>query len=89
MSALKAVRSAISEDVKIHILGFAKADDVHNFVGKGLDSVDTTSPLLRAFKDARANYYEWNGSSFNYCVFVCPSLTSPPLKRSVQVVGSN
>ena len=48
MSALKAVRSAISEDVKIHILGFAKADDVQNFGGKGLDSVDTPSPLLRS-----------------------------------------
>lgn len=86
MSALKAVRSAIPEDVKIHILGFAKADDVQNFVGKGLDSVDTTSPLLRAFKDARANYYEWNGSSFNYyaAIRVPQVLTSPPLKRAVQ-----
>ena len=86
MGALKAVRAAIPDDVQIHILGFAKADEVQNFIGKGLDSVDTTSPLLRAFKDSRANYYEWNGSAFNYytAIRVPQVLTSPPLKRAVQ-----
>ena len=86
MGALKAVRAAIPDDVQVHILGFAKADEVQNFIGKGLDSVDTTSPLLRAFKDSRANYYEWNGSAFNYytAIRVPQVLTSPPLKRAVQ-----
>lgn len=86
MSALNAVRTEIPEDIQVHILGFAKADEVQNFIGRGLDSVDTTSPLLRAFKDSRANYYEWNGSEFNYytAIRVPQVLTNPQLKRAVQ-----
>ena len=85
-SALGAVRDAIPKEVAVHILGFAKADHVHEFQNCGLDSVDTTSPLLRAFKDSRANYYEWDGASFNYftAIRVPQVLTSPPLKRMVQ-----
>ena len=85
-SALGAVRDAIPKQVAVHILGFAKADHVHEFQNCGLDSVDTTSPLLRAFKDSRANYYEWDGASFNYftAIRVPQVLTSPPLKRMVQ-----
>ena len=85
-SALGAVRDAIPKEVAVHILGFAKADHVHEFQNCGLDSIDTTSPLLRAFKDSRANYYEWDGASFNYftAIRVPQVLTSPPLKRMVQ-----
>ena len=57
--ALRAVRAVIPGDVSVHILGFAKAEQVHEFTTENLTSVDTTSPLLRAFKDSRANYYEW------------------------------
>lgn len=54
-NALQAVRDA-APDVRLHILGFAKADDLGEFVGLGIDSFDTTSPVLRAFKDSKANY---------------------------------
>lgn len=53
---LRAVRDA-APDVGMHVLGFAKADNIHEFREFGIDSFDTTSPLLRAFKDAKANYY--------------------------------
>lgn len=53
---LRAVRDA-APDVGLHVLGFAKADNIHEFQEFGIDSFDTTSPLLRAFKDAKANYY--------------------------------
>lgn len=56
-ACLEAVRSAVSYDTKIHILGFAKADDIASFGKYRITSFDTTSPLLRAFKDARQNYY--------------------------------
>jgi hypothetical protein len=84
--ALQAVRAVIPRETQVHILGFAKAEEVHSFLGEGLDSVDTTSPLLRAFKDAKANYYEWNGEGFSYyaAIRVPQVLTSPPLKRMVQ-----
>lgn len=54
--ALQAVRDA-APDVRLHVLGFAKADNIREFEGFGIDSFDTTSPVLRAFKDAKANYF--------------------------------
>lgn len=54
---LRTLRAAIKPETKIHLLGFAKADDIHEFTGYGITSFDSTSPLIRAFKDAKSNYY--------------------------------
>jgi len=54
---LRVVRDAIQSDIDLHILGFAKADDIAEFQSFRIASFDTTSPLLRAFKDAKSNYY--------------------------------
>lgn len=56
--ALYAIRGKISPDIKLHILGFAKAEQIHEFKGYGIASFDSTSPLIRAFKDAKSNYYK-------------------------------
>jgi hypothetical protein len=54
---LRAIREAIPAEVRLHILGFAKADDIGEFRGYEIASFDSASPMIRAFKDARANYY--------------------------------
>lgn len=54
---LRALRDAIKPDTKIHLLGFAKADSIQHFTGYGITSFDSTSPLIRAFMDEKANYY--------------------------------
>lgn len=56
-SCLVAIRDAVPSETRLHILGFAKANEVESFVPLRITSFDTTSPLIRAFKDARANYY--------------------------------
>jgi len=56
-SCVRAVRDAISPDIALHVLGFAKAEDIQQFVEFDISSFDTTSPLRRAFKDSRCNYY--------------------------------
>lgn len=56
-ACLEAVRAAVPLDTRIHVLGFAKADDIATFGPYRITSFDTTSPLLRAFKDAKVNYY--------------------------------
>lgn len=61
--ALRAIRGQIKPSTKLHILGFAKAEQIHEFTDYGIASFDSTSPLIRAFKDARANYYARNNSS--------------------------
>lgn len=61
-------------DAQIHLLGFAKADDIGQFSRYRVSSFDTTSPLLRAFKDARRNYYlrDSNGAMSYYSAIRIP-----------------
>lgn len=56
-AVLDAIRQRIHASTDIHLLGFAKADEIHSFTSFGITSFDSTSPLIRAFKDEKANYY--------------------------------
>ena len=51
------LRKRIKPDTKIHLLGFAKADNIQDFTGYGITSFDSTSPLIKAFKDEKNNYF--------------------------------
>lgn len=55
--ALAAIREAIPSRVRLHLLGFGKIENLAEFQKYGIASFDTTSPLLRAFKDATKNYF--------------------------------
>lgn len=61
---LSAVRNTVPRDTRIHLLGFAKADQMAEFFQYGISSFDTSSPMIRAFKDGSRNYYLSNGSDF-------------------------
>lgn len=58
---LQAIRDKIGPVPQMHLLGFAKADHIDEFTGYGITSFDSTSPLIRAFKDEKSNYYKDNG----------------------------
>lgn len=60
---LKELRASIKAETNIHLLGFAKAERIHEFTNYGITSFDSTSPLIRAFKDAKSNYYLENTTS--------------------------
>lgn len=55
--ALSAIRAAIPSRVRLHLLGFGKIENLTELERYGVASFDTTSPLLRAFKDAVKNYF--------------------------------
>lgn len=63
---LEAVRRKIPLDTRIHILGFAKANYLHEFLRYNITSFDTTSPLIQAFKDSRQNYWTQEGSKVGH-----------------------
>lgn len=63
---LAAVRERVAPGTKIHLLGFAKAESIDEFARYGIESFDSTSPLLRAFKDANANYYVLTREGLEY-----------------------
>jgi hypothetical protein len=79
-AALSAIRAVIPSETRLHILGFAKADEIETFVPFGITSFDTTSPLLRAFKDAKSNYYLPDGSGrlTYYTAIRVPQATENP-----------
>ncbi|MCL4068941.1 hypothetical protein M3484_20485 [Pseudomonas sp. GX19020] len=66
-ACVAAIREAIPRETRLHVLGFAKADNISEFFGMGITSFDTTSPLIRAFKDGKSNFYlPGSGSTLNY-----------------------
>lgn len=84
---LKALRQAIKPETKIHLLGFAKADKIHEFTGYGVTSFDSTSPLLAAFKDAKKNYYlEKLSGGLDYfaAVRIPQALENPRLMQGIK-----
>lgn len=58
--ALAAIRDRIPHNVRLHVLGFGKIENLADIERYGVASFDTTSPLVRAFKDARKNYWVRN-----------------------------
>ena len=55
--ALHAIRTSLPDRVRLHLLGFGKTEHLNAVRRYGVTSFDTTSPLLRAFKDGKRNYY--------------------------------
>jgi hypothetical protein len=53
-------------EARLHLLGFAKADSIEEFVRYPIASFDSTSPLIRAFKDSSRNYYTSENSRLRY-----------------------
>ncbi|NYF30671.1 tRNA-guanine transglycosylase DpdA [Sphingopyxis sp. JAI108] len=60
-ACVAAIRDAIPAATRLHVLGFARADEIASFTNFAITSFDTASPMIRAFKDAAKNYYLPNG----------------------------
>ena len=54
---LHTLRNVLPKNIRLHLLGFGKIEELAALEEYGVTSFDTTSPLLRAFKDARKNYW--------------------------------
>jgi hypothetical protein len=86
-SALGAIRDAIPRNTRMHVLGFAKPDEIETFAPLDITSFDTTSPLIRAFKDAKQNYFlPGEGGKLRYftAIRVPQSLENSRLQRAVK-----
>ncbi len=84
---LSAVRSAIPTNVEIHLLGFAKADHLSEFFKYNVSSFDTSSPMIRAFKDGRRNFYlptEAGNIQYYKAVRIPQALENNTLKKKLK-----
>jgi len=78
---INAVRKEIGFDIKIHLLGFAKAKQLERFVKYKITSFDSTSPMIKAFKDSKDNYFT---PDKHYTAIRIPSSdTTASLKRKI------
>lgn len=85
---LAAIRAAIPPTTRLHVLGFAKADEISSFLPYQITSFDTTSPLIRAFKDDKQNYYmPATPGKLNYytAIRVPQAIENNKLKRLVKM----
>lgn len=83
---LSAIRDVVPASTRLHILGFAKANDIHEFAPFNVTSIDTTSPLLRAFKDDKQNYWLGDGPNLTYytAIRVPQAIENPRLQAHVR-----
>lgn len=86
-ACLDAIGTKIRSDMGLHLLGFAKADTIHEFTRHHITSYDSTSPLLRAFKDQKFNYFlPGSSSSLRYyiAIRIPQAIENLTLKRLVR-----
>lgn len=84
---VRAIRDVVPNSTRLHILGFAKAEHIDDFRPLNVTSFDSTSPLIRAFKDGKQNYYmPGSGTGLRYytAIRVPQSIENPRLQRAVK-----
>ena len=57
LEVLRAVSDVLEPEVRLHLLGVTRLDQIPSFSTLGATSFDSTAPLMRAFKDKDKNYY--------------------------------
>jgi queuine/archaeosine tRNA-ribosyltransferase len=68
------VGSLRSPNTTFHLLGINRIEHVNEFASFGVSSFDSTSPLRRAFKDDKDNYFTFNGT---YTAIRVPQVDAP------------
>ena len=75
------VRAKIPDDIRLHLFGFNRLAQLDDFHGLNITSFDSTSPLIRSFKDETNNYFAWPDS---FKAIRIPSTLEAGLKRKIQ-----
>lgn len=84
---MQELRKVLRPETKIHLLGFAKADQIGEFTNYGITSFDSTSPLIRAFKDAKRNFYlPGNNGKLEYysAIRIPQAIENPRLLQAIK-----
>lgn len=82
LACLKRASSVRRADTSFHLLGITRCEHVELFTSYGVTSFDSTSPLRRAFKDDKHNYYSPTG--MYTAIRVPQSDANPELLRRIQ-----
>ena len=82
LACLEAANTVRNPDTQFHLLGITRCENVQLFGEYGAVSFDSTSPLRKAFKDDKHNYYTHKGT---YSAVRVPQVDANPalLRRIV------
>ena len=81
LACLKLASAVRSPTTEFHLLGITRCENVEAFSGFGVVSFDSTSPLRKAFKDDKNNYYTPKGA---YTALRVPQIdANPELLRKI------
>jgi hypothetical protein len=81
LACLKAANGVRNRATEFHLLGITRCENVAAFSAFGVVSFDSTSPLRKAFKDDKNNYYTPNGT---YTALRVPQIdANPELLRKI------
>jgi DGQHR domain-containing protein len=75
------VRSKIPPEIQIHLFGFNRLEELESFHGLDITSFDSTSPLVKAFKDDVNNYFS---NQDHYTAIRVPQGRENSVKQRIQ-----
>jgi hypothetical protein len=81
---LEAVSKAKKSSTRIHLLGIARLERIDEFRRFGVTSIDSTSPLKKAFMDDKENYHT---SSKNYIAVRVPQVDGNQQLKKLILAG--
>ena len=58
------IRNVIPREIKLHLFGFSRIDELESFAHLGIDSFDSTAPMLKSFRDDKYNYFDHKGRHY-------------------------
>ncbi|MDA8991822.1 tRNA-guanine transglycosylase DpdA [Akkermansiaceae bacterium] len=76
------IRTVIPPEIKLHLFGFSRIDDLETFAHLGIDSFDSTSPMLKSFKDDEFNYFDPAGN--HYLAIRIPSRNDTKVSQRIK-----
>lgn len=76
-----ATKEVTGGNVPLHLLGVTRLGEFEAFQAAGVESFDSSSPVLQAFKDARDNYYS---SAGHYTAVRVPQADGPRMMKKIR-----
>lgn len=84
MACLAAVAAVRRRETKLHLLGISRLENLEQFEEMGVYSLDSTSPLKRAFMDDRDNYHT---ADRTYTAVRIPQVDGNPQLKKLILAG--
>jgi len=84
LACLEAVAKVKKKATRIHLLGIARLEKVDEFEKFGVTSIDSTSPLKKAFMDDKENYHTLDK---NYIAVRVPQVDGNPQLKKLILAG--